>query len=198
MNLKTIQKVLSLSDERTDALFKPKQKIVLRKLLSGEVLNDNEKRYLRGSIRNKIEMLSSLIEDEDDNPLQEFTKGIGNYYISGYEALKHNGFGWYFDIKRVLIYNTIMEGTYRIPGKLIVLKRLKSIRNRDLLVDEEDGITYAGNGQILRDAISEGDIALIRECRSHVRRYGEMFMIGSENYIEEEGQVNVDPAHFGV
>ncbi|MCK5774006.1 MAG: hypothetical protein KAH57_09495, partial [Thermoplasmata archaeon] len=80
----------------------------------------------------------------------------------------------------------------------IILKRLKSIRKRDLLVDEEDGITYAGNGQILRDAIAEGDIALIRECRSHARRYGEMFMICSENYNGEGGLVNVDPAHFGV
>lgn len=197
MDINAVQRILSLPDDRINAFLKPKQKMVLRKLISGEELDENEKRYLRGNIRKKIEMISSLIESVDDDPLREFTKGISSYYISGYEALKHNGFGWYFDTKRILIYNTRVEGKYRIPGKSIILKRVRSIRNREFKPDENTGIIYASNSQIMIDAISEGDLALVRECRSHAMRYGKMFIQDNEE-TNDVDQDEMDLSRFGV
>lgn len=198
MNLELIERILNLPESQFNALFKPKQQLVLGKILSGGELDDNEKRYLRGDIRNKIDILTLLLDEDKRPALQNFTDGLENYYISGYEALKHNGYGWYFNTKRILIYNTRMEGTFHIPGKLIIAKRVKSLRNRGYKRDREKGIIYADNEQILKDARSEGDEALVRECMSHIRRYGEMFINEPKRFLDTEKTPEIDPGDFGV
>ncbi len=198
MDMELIERILDLPESQLNALFKPKQQQVLRKARSGDELDNNEKRYLRGGIRAKVEMIESLIGGESTSPLQAFTIGLENYYISGYEALKHNGYGWYFNTKRILIYNTRMEGKFHIPGKLIIAKRVRSLRKRSYERDRKTGIIYADNGQILEDALSEGDDALVRECMSHIRRYGEMFINEHMRFLDAERTPNIDPVDFGV
>ena len=198
MDMILVGKILKLPEEQLNTLFKPKQQSVLKKVLSGDELDDNQKRYLRGDVRNKLELVRILIEGKNTSPLQNFTSGLENYYISGYDALKHNGYGWYFDTKRILIYNTRLKGTYHIPGKLIIAKRVKSLRTRGYERDPRTGIIYADNAQILKDAIAEGEEALVRECMSHLQRYGDLFIEDPEGVPDRHEGSDLDPGEFGV
>ena len=76
---------------------------------------------------------------------------IGSYYITGLEALKHNGFGWYYEPKIIEIINTKIEGKVALKGKTIKFVRVKSITNSKITIDKETGLKYAINDQIIKD-----------------------------------------------
>jgi len=198
MDVDLIRDILALPIDELDIWFKHQQQEVLRKLIDNEPHNENQKRYLRGSIKRKIDTLSSLLGERNEGELIRFLNGIENYYITGFSALKHNGFGWYFVVKRICVTNTRIEGSFHIPHKLVKLKRYRSIKNRSFLIDERTGLRYATNEQILKDAIEDGDEALKRECLSHLKRYGELFIKDHERYLTAETTLSYEPEDFGV
>lgn len=193
-----IEDVLNLPEHEIRTLFKPKQKEVLVRIMKGEPLDSNQQRYLRGDIRKKIDTLSSLEKNGKENEKRSFLKGVENYYITGYDALKHNGYGWYFSTKRIIVMNTRLEGTFHVPGAIIKLIRLRSLKNRSFSVDEETRLKFASNEQIFKDAEELGDEALRRECLSHLKRYGELFIEGHERYLNDEPHFRFEPEDFGV
>src|SRR3989338_8305813 len=68
MRQEMINRIVSMEEEEVPTLFKPVQFEVIKKLKDGKKLNENEKRYLRGKIRN-------------DNKIFKFirVKSIQNY-----------------------------------------------------------------------------------------------------------------------
>ena len=76
---------------------------------------------------------------------------IGSYYITGLEALKHNGYGWYYEPKIIEIINTKIEGRLALKSKNVKFIRVKSISNSRITIDKEDGLKYATNEQIIKD-----------------------------------------------
>ena len=198
MNMDLVKNILSLPDHDLNILFKPKQQEVLQRFINGKTLDKNQKRYLRGDIRVKIDTLSSLLGVEKEDELRSFLNGVENYYITGYSALKHNGFGWYFDVKRIRVKNTRLDGSFHISQGIVKLTRTRSIKNRSFSMDQRSGLKYATNDQILKDAMEDDDEALIMECMSHLKRYGELFIKDHKRYLKDEKGTESKPEDFGV
>ena len=201
MKIRTIQ-ILSRNDSVLEVLFKPVQRRVIDKLKSGAELNENEKRYLRGKLGEKLNVIDTLLESLDkqayDNiPLLE---GISNYYITGFEALRHNGFGWFYDTKNIVIINTRIKGRLSHNGKRFVFIRVRSLKSRGIQTDERTGLRYATNEQIYYDAKHQGDNALLSIWRSMLNRYGEMF-VKNPNKFENIGKndaLDHNISYYGV
>ncbi len=198
MNMDLVKNILGLPDENINVLFKPKQRDVLQRFLNGKSLDENQNRYLRGDIRKKIDTLSSLIGEENEDELRSFLSGVENYYITGYCALKHNGYGWYFDVKHIRVINTRLEGSFHISHGIVKLIRIRSIKNRSFSMDRSSGLKYATNDQVLKDAMEDDDKGLTMECMSHLKRYGDLFIKGHERYQNEKWNAGSEPEDFGV
>ncbi|MEK6876276.1 MAG: hypothetical protein AABX63_02605 [Nanoarchaeota archaeon] len=147
-----IQKLVNFEADVVPTLFKPVQFNILKKLNAGKKLNGNEKRYLRGKMKEKLHLLEELESKEEiSNKLNTFLNSVSSYYITGLEALKHNGYGWYFEPKVVEVINTKIEGKVRIENKALKLIRVKSMENSKYAVDKKTGLKYATNEQIIKD-----------------------------------------------
>jgi len=172
-----IKKILSLKHDEAQVLFKPVQLDVLKKLLEGSPLSENEKRYLRGHLGEKLRTIEILHElSDNDDQLVIFLKMIGDYYITGYSALQYNGFGWYFDPKRIEVVNTRVEGRMRIKNASVILRRVRSLGQPGWTIDPMTGLRYATNEKIIKDAIWTGQDDLLRTCNTMLERYGKMFV----------------------
>lgn len=185
MNLDIIERILALNHKDRGILFKPVQTVVLRKILSGKDLIENEKRYLRGNLRRKVEVIEKIATEEpygDDGELSEFLKTLEDYYITGFAALKHNGYGWYYDPKYIEVINTRLEGRIRLDGKMIVLKRVKSLGTDSWRTDPRTGLRYATNERILYDARRAKQTELVRIWISLFNRYEQMFVKDPSRY----------------
>src|SRR3989344_7018946 len=103
MNQILIKRLVEIEDQIVPVLFKPVQFGILRKLNAGKKLTDNEKRYLRGKMKTKLNILMKFIDgkNEEKEDYVPFLDSLVSYYITGLEALKHNGFGWYFKPKLI-------------------------------------------------------------------------------------------------
>ena len=109
MNQKIIQRLVNQEDLVVPTLFKPIQFNIIKKLSKGKKLNENEKRYLRGNIKKKLQIIENLnIETENEYTL--FLNNLNTYYITGLEALRYNGYGWYFKTKIIEIIKTKIKG----------------------------------------------------------------------------------------
>src|SRR3989338_1211723 len=107
LNPQLIKKLVNFEDIVVPTLFKPIQFNILKKLNLGKRLNDNEKRYLRGKMREKLYLLEELeSKGKISNPINVFLNSVSSYYITGLEALRHNGYGWYFEQKVIEVINT--------------------------------------------------------------------------------------------
>ena len=152
MTQKLIQLLAKKEDLIVPTLFKPVQFNIIKKINNNKILTENEKRYLRGKIRKKLTVLKTLINTEQTkNELASFLDSIDSYYITGLEALKHNGYGWYYEPKIIEIINTKIEGKININGKILKLIRVKSIKNSKITLDQTTGLKYAANEQIIKD-----------------------------------------------
>src|SRR3989344_6596650 len=110
INQQLIKKIIELEYLIVPTLFKSKQFNAIKKIYNKERLTDNEKRYLRGNIRKKLQILEKLeVKDMQDIYIL-FLNSLGSYYITGLEALKYNGYGWYFQPKIIEIINTKLQG----------------------------------------------------------------------------------------
>jgi hypothetical protein len=200
MSSAMISRVLELDDGEREILFKPVQLRVLRKSLDGKRLTENEKRYLRGRLGKKIAAMEHLVEMGEKDPLKDILSDIGEYYITGYEALKLNGFGWYYDTKRVEVVNTRIEGRLHVGGRSIRFIRVRSLGKGGWVSDGETGIRYAKNERIIDDARRLGNEALFRTCLSHIERYGRLFVERPGRYkrlISRKRYVG-KPSDYGV
>ncbi len=184
MSIDLIRTIQSMENKDLDILFKPVQLRILKKLAAGCSISENEKRYLRGGLGKKLLSLQSLLNapSSQDDRLSMFLKTIGEYYITSYEALKHNGFGWYFEPKRIVIINTRIEGRLRIDGRRIILRRVKSLGKKGWKMDPDNGLRYATNERIYHDARSAHQEDLIKIWVDLLDRYGKMFVSRPEKY----------------
>ena len=122
-----------------------------------------------------------------------------SYYITGLEALKHNGFGWYFKPKLIEVINTKIEGKIRISNKTLKLIRVKSIRNSKFSIDKKTGLKYAANEQIIKDMkIIKNEYAK-NVWKQMLSRYGKFFVKNSDSFKSylQKPQV-IDYAKYGV
>ncbi|MDP1694062.1 MAG: hypothetical protein Q8L34_00820, partial [Candidatus Woesearchaeota archaeon] len=85
MHQRIIQKLVEMEDLIVPTLFKPVQFTILKKLDTGKKLTDNEKRYLRGKMRVKLNILNSCM-DGSVKMVNEYSIVLGSlesYYITG-------------------------------------------------------------------------------------------------------------------
>lgn len=178
INQGLLRMVVELEDSIVPTLFKPKQFDVIKKLCNNQRLTDNEKRYLRGNLRKKLQILEKIGFKKQDK-FTLFLNTIGSYYITGLEALKHNGYGWYFQPKIIEIINTRIEGRLFLENKTLRLIRIKSLENRRFAMDEKTGLNYATNEQIIEDTkITKNDYTK-KVWIEMIARYKKLFV---ENY----------------
>lgn len=200
MSQMLIHKLVRMENLVVPTLFKPVQFNILKKLDTGMKLTENEKRYLRGKMRDKLNMLAGFTagigERMDD---LTFLDNLESYYITGLEALKYNGFGWYFKPKIIEIINTKIEGKFNILNKTLKFIRVKSIKNSKFSVDKKTGLKYAANEQIIRDVkITKNEYAE-KVWKQMISRYGKLFI---KNYNKFKLYMQrprvIDYAKYGV
>ena len=199
VNQQFVKKLVNFEDAIVPTLFKPVQFNILKKLNEGKKLNDNEKRYLRGKMKEKLQLLEELeSKEEAGNGINTFLNSVSSYYITGLEALKHNGYGWYFETKVIEVMNTKIEGKIRIENKTLKLIRVKSIENSRYIVDKT-GLKYATNEQIIKDiSITKNEYAKSVWVQM-LSRYKDIFI---KNYNKFKSlipkQITIDYEKFGV
>jgi len=196
-----IQKIAQMEEVVVPTLFKPGQFNIIKKLSLGKKLNENEKRYLRGKMKNKLAILAKfmtgMLEEEQDYKF--LLNHLDSYYITGLEALKHNGFGWYFKTKIIEVINTKVDGKVMISGKTLKLIRVKSVRNSKFSIDKKTGLKYAANEQILKDVKITKNKYTGMVCNQLLSRY-ERFFIKDYNKFQIFKQKTgiIDYAKYGV
>jgi len=179
-------------------LFKPVQFNIIRKLNEGDKLNENEKRYLRGQLREKLAALDQLNNNEKPNETQ-LLDSIGSYYITGLEALKHNGYGWYFEPKIVEVINTKIEGSLRIGNRMFRLIRAKSIEKSEYTIDTGNGLRYATNDQVFQDAKLTKNEYVKKTWLQMLSRYGKLFVKNYSKFKQLASSENaINLGKFGV
>jgi hypothetical protein len=67
MSNSLIDKILTLDNRNLSNLFKPVQIEILKKIKRGATLTENEKRYLRGGLRKKLDSLQALTTNVNNN-----------------------------------------------------------------------------------------------------------------------------------
>jgi hypothetical protein len=200
MLARTIDKLLTV--ENLGVLFKPVQVIILEKLKHGHPLTENEKRYLRGHLGKKLEILERLMVDRgpSEGSLPELLDNIGDYYITGYAALKNNGFGWYYDLRRIDVINKRIDGRMRFKGKIIIFHRVKSIDRKAWRAEPGTGLRYARNEQVLKDARRARRRDIVGAWISLFERYRGLFVRRPKDFLHliAEGKSLRPPEQYGV
>ena len=199
-NQQLIRKLADSEEVIVPTLFKPVQFNIIKKLNTGKKLTENEKRYLRGNMKKKLIALVELNNKEEiNNSVGMFLNSIGSYYITGLEALKHNGYGWYFETKVVEVINTRIRGTVRIADNIFKFIRVKSIESSKYLIDKETGLKYAINEQIFNDAKLIKNKYVKNVWMQMLSRYGKLFV---KNYSKFKQlmpkEKTIDYGKFGV
>jgi len=196
MQQELISKLGEMESVIVPTLFKPVQFRIINKLKLGLSLSENEKRYLRGNMKRKIEAIKKIIiKEENQEEYIAFLKSIGSYYITGLDALKHNGYGWYFDTKIVEVINTKIKGRLKIGSKTLKLIRVKSITNSKCKVDKNTKLKFATNEQISKDIKITKNRYTKLVCRQLLLRYGSIFS-GKKNNPQK--QEKIDYSKYGV
>ena len=190
-----ITKIVENEDTLKPVLFKHAQFEVLRKLDNNKPLSENEKRYLRGNIRNKIEAIAKLTENKE-NELSGLLNSIGSYYITGFEALKLNGYGWYYTSKKIDVINTKIEGKIRMAGKTIAFIRIKSISKSRF--NKINNINYATNEQIYKDNKIIKNAYLQKAWIQMINRYPKLFVKNIKKYKDLIKTSTIDLNSYGV
>jgi hypothetical protein len=199
-NTKLLQKIITIDEDIINKIIKPKQLSVLKKQISGQKLTENEKRYLRGNLRNKLEFLEQFQDTlNGGSEHQQLLNIIDTYYITGLEALKYHGFGWYYKTKMIEIIDTRLEGKIRLNKVTLKFYRVRSINYSDFIIDEQTGLKYATNEQIIKDIKYTKNQYTEFVWRNMLNRYRKQFVDEPAKYpkyldIEEV----VDYSKFGV
>jgi len=200
MDTKLILKIVKNEDIIVPTFLKPKQYEVIKKLNQNQKLNENEKRYLRGDIRKKLFLLEKLLnETQAQTKLSTFLNSIDTYYITGLDALKHNGYGWFFETKIIEVINTKIEGNIFIDDKTIKLIRVKSIKNCQNIIDKDTHIKYATNEQIFQDTNLTHNRYTKQIWKNMLERYRKSFISNFEKYKHLISDIkDIDYSKYGV
>jgi hypothetical protein len=201
MNQSLLRQLVELKDGVVPALFKPVQFNILKKLSVGKKLTENEQRYLRGNMKSKLNILMRLMESKPREVGRDIAvlESLGSYYITGLEALKHNGYGWYFKPKRIEVINTKIEGSMKFADKIVQCIRVKSIKHSRFSIDKKTGLKYATNEQIIKDIRRIKNEYTERVWKQMLSRYGNLFVKNKQQfktYLQEDQ--TVDYAVYGV
>ncbi len=188
-----------MEDSVVPTLFKPVQFGILKKLNKGTELNENEKRYLRGKMKDKLNLLDEFIEGKKEIKVNyiTFLSSLSSYYITGLEAVKYNGYGWYFDTKVIEVINTKIEGKLVIGDKTLKSIRVKSITNSDYTIDKKTGLKYATNEQILKDTKITKNGYTKSVWKQLLSRYGKLFLRSYRKYKILK-PIHIDYSKYGV
>ena len=199
-NTKLLLKVLSIEESLIDTYIKPKQLSIIKKIVMGKKLTENEKRYLRGNLRKKLELLEEFWNITNNSPEhQQLLNIIDRYYITGLEALKYHGFGWYYESKIIEIINTRLEGTIRLDSCTLKFYRVKSIRNSRYIIEDLTGLKYASIEQIIHDTKNTKNEYTKFVWKNMLKRYGKQFVEDPNKYPEYTYEYEiVDYSIFGV
>jgi hypothetical protein len=199
-NTKLLQKILMIDEAVSNTIIKPKQLSLLKKRLYGQNLTENEKRYLRGNLRKKLEFIEQLWEKLHElSEHQQLLNIIDQYYITGLEALRYNGFGWYFKPKFIEIINTRLEGKIRLSNVTLKFYRVKSIRQNKFIIDELTGLKYAINEQIIKDTKYTKNKYTELVWTNMLNRYGKHFVEEPNKYsVYLPDKEVIDDSIFGV
>lgn len=200
MDQKLIKRLASSEDLVVPALFKPVQFNIIKKLYLRKKLTDNEKRYLRGNMKKKLEVLEKIeFKKEQKEDYVIFLNSLNSYYVTGLEALKHNGFGWYFKTKVIEVINTKIEGKLRACGKTFKLIRVKSIGNADYKTDKNTCLKYATNEQIFKDMKTTKNKYALIVWKQMLSRYGRFFLNNYNTYkFVVKKPTTIDYLKYGV
>ena len=173
-NNELISKIVELGKDIVRPIFKDKQYDVLKKISFGTELTETEKRYLRGNIGKKLELLNILNLDQYNPRVRDysdFLKILRDYYITGLEALKNNGFGWDLKINIIEVINTNLNGEVEFSGKILKFIKVKSIKNADYIFNKSDSMKYATNEQIIKDIKITKNHLVRKKWTNHYLRY---------------------------
>lgn len=152
VNQGLIQLLVKEEDLVVPTLFKPVQFNVIKKIAKCKKLTENEKRYLRGKMKEKFRTLNELVSIRHErDEYTNFLNALSSYYITGLTALKHNGYGWYYEPKVIEVINTKIEGKLALKNVTLKFIRIKSISNSKRVTDKDTGLKYATNEQIIKD-----------------------------------------------
>ncbi len=199
MNQALIKKLIEMEDSVVPTLFKPVQFDILRKLNANKTLTENEKRYLRGKMKAKLNLLMKLLHDKiETNEYNIFLSSLNSYYVTGLEALKYNGFGWYFKPKIVEIINTRIEGKIKIADKTLKFIRVKSLKNRKFSLDKKTGLKYAANEQIIKDITIIKNEYAEKVWQQMLSRYGNLFVKKQPKISHARQFQTIDYTKYGV
>lgn len=198
-NQQLIRTLVKIEDKAVPTLFKPVQFNVIKKIDKNKRLNENEKRYLRGKMQKKFTVLQELLEESfAQDEVSVFLNSIGSYYITGLEALKHNGFGWFYEPKIMEIINTKIEGKLALKSITVKLIRVKSISNSKTTIDKETGLKYATNEQIIKDVSFTKNEYTKSLCSQMLARYGNMFVRNASKNGIKPYEFQIDYSKYGV
>lgn len=199
-NQQLIRKLADYEEVIVPTLFKPAQFNIIKKLNSGKKLTENEKRYLRGNMRKKLNILEELEQKETTtSSVSILLNSITSYYTTGLEALRHNGYGWYFEPKIIEIINTKIEGSIRTGNKTLRFIRVKSIENSSYIVDKKTGLKFATNEQIIKDTGVTKNAYTKNVWMQMLSRYKNMFVKDYNKFkhlVLQEKTINYE--EFGV
>lgn len=181
---------MNLPDDEIALLFKPVQRLIIEKMASGKSLVENEKRYLRGRLGMKLRAIGHLAATEAESQFETMLRAMGEYYITGYAALRQNGFGWYFEPRGSEIVNTRIEGRLNLDGRPVLFRRVKSIDRKWWRLDRSSGKRYAANERILADALRYRQDALVSTLKGLLDRYGHLFVRNAKKWKARLGPGN--------
>ncbi len=194
-----LQRIVKKESVVVPTLFKSVQFNIIKKLDSNKKLTENEKRYLRGKMRQKMITLQELMCEDilQHDEFMVLLNNIGSYYITGLEALKHNGYGWYYEPKIIEVINTKIAGMICFGARKIKFIRVKSIINSKIIIDKETRLNYATNEQIIKDVVfTKNDYAKIAWMQMF-KRYGRMFA-HAKNIRKIDSEQKIDYSKYGV
>lgn len=181
-------------------LFKPVQFSIIKKLHAAKPLTENEKRYLRGKMREKLVLLQKALRTQhSEEELGILLGSIGSYYITGLEALKHNGYGWYYTPKIVEIITTKIEGKMTLGNQTLRFIRVKSIAKSKIIVDKKTGVRYATNEQVLKDIVHTRNTYTKSVWLNMYTQYKDIFAKGMKKIKEIIPEYKpIDYSQYGV
>ncbi|MDD5191687.1 MAG: hypothetical protein PHH54_03365 [Candidatus Nanoarchaeia archaeon] len=178
INLELINKLVEFGAERIKPLFKKRQFEVLKKISLGIELSDTEKRYLRGYVGRKLKLLNELNANQYNprlNDYSDFLTILSNYYITGLEALKINGYGWDLQTNTLEVINTKLNGEIQFSNKLVKLIKVRSIKKAEFLINNSTSLRYATNEQIIKDTNITKNMFVKKKWANHYLNYGSEF-----------------------
>lgn len=192
VNQTLIHHLVAEQDLVTPTFFKPVQFKILQKIDRADPLTLNEQRYLRGKLGKKLKALEAIsTATPPEQELAVLFNSIGSYYITGLEALKHNGYGWFYEPRIIEVINTRIEGKIIIQEKTVKFIRIKSLSKSKILADSETNLRYASNDQILKDiAFTKNKYAKTIWMQMY-RRYGKVFSALDIEIPKEETDVSI-------